>query len=161
MHPTERPLAIGPRIKFLNHAFNRKFLEITRSAGSDDFSLMHNRILGFLYCHQQKDIFQRDLEAAFHITRSSVAGIVKHMEEKGHIQRQSVPQDARLKKLTLTPLGRQICEQAMDAFEVVEAAAVRGLSPEQIKTFLSLCDMIQQNLTEKECSHAENHCIPD
>ena len=43
----------------------------------------------------------------------------------------------------------------------VEGLAIRGLSPEQVETFLSLCDAIQTNLIpQKECAHAKNHSVP-
>ena len=44
-------------------------------------------ILEYLYQHQQQDVFQRDLEAEFHVRRSTVTGILKGMEKKGLIQR--------------------------------------------------------------------------
>lgn len=55
---------------------------------------MHGRILGYLYWSRPKDVYQKDIEEHFNITRSSVAGIVKLMEQKGYILRQSVQGDA-------------------------------------------------------------------
>lgn len=162
-HPEFEDRYIGPRIKFLNHAFNRKIMETARANGMDEMTLtiMHGRILGYLYWHPDQDVFQKDIEENFNITRSSVAGLVKLMEQKGYILRQSVQGDARLKKLCLTDLGRRACEQSSQAFQQVEALAVQGLTPEQVKTFLSICDTIQANLIPlKECAHAKNHSIP-
>lgn len=154
---------LGPRIKFLSLAFARKFLEIARAEGIDEVTIMHGQILGYLYHCRHKDIYQKDLEETFHISRSSVTGIVKLMEQKGYILRQSVPGDARLKKLSLTEPGTQACKEAMAAFRQVEALAAQGLTQEQLDTFFSLCDIIQNNLktkTKKECAHAENHSLP-
>lgn len=152
---------IGPRIKFLNHAFNRKILEASRANGLEELTTMHGRILGYLYFHPEQDVCQRDIEEIFNITRSSVTGLVKLMEQKGYILRQSVKGDARLKKLSLTERGLQACERSMAAFQQVEGLAVRGLTPEQITAFLSICDMIRDNLIpKKECAHAKNHSIP-
>lgn len=152
---------LGPRIKFLYHAFNRKFMEIARANGVEELTSMHGRILGYLYWSRPKDVYQKDIEEHFNITRSSVAGIVKLMEQKGYILRQSVQGDARLKKLSLTDLGTRACEQSMETFHHVEGLAIRGLSPEQVETFLSLCDAIQTNLIpQKECAHAKNHSVP-
>lgn len=159
LEPPDRYL--GPRIKFLNHAFNRKFMEAARANGVEKLTSMHGRILGYLYWSPQKDVYQKDIEEHFNITRSSVTGVVKLMEQKGYILRQSVQGDARLKKLSLTDLGIRACEQSMEAFHQVEGLAIRGLSPEQVETFLSLCDTIQSNLIpRKECAHAKNHSVP-
>lgn len=136
-------------------------MEVARADGLDELTIMHARILGYLYWHPDRDVFQKDIEGTFNITRSSVAGIVKLMEQKGYILRQSVEGDARLKKLSLTPLGAQACERSMAVFQQVENLAVRGLTPEEQKTFFSLCDAIQTNLIpNKECAHAKNHSVP-
>lgn len=42
------------------------------------------------------------------------------MVEKGMVERQSVPWDARLKKLILTDKGREIDELMLEDFSVVE-----------------------------------------
>ena len=55
-----------------------------------------------LYRHREEQVFQRDIEREFSITRSTVTNILQLMERKGYIERRSVPQDARLKKLVLT-----------------------------------------------------------
>ena len=134
---------LGPRIKFLYHAFNRKFMETARANGVEELTSMHGRILGYLYWSRPKDVYQKDIEEHFNILRQSVQG------------------DARLKKLSLTDLGTRACEQSMEAFHHVEGLAIRGLSPEQVETFLSLCDAIQTNLIpQKECAHAKNHSVP-
>lgn len=147
---------LGPRIKFLTHAFTRKFLEVARDEEVDEVTVMHGQILGYLYrCGQaNQPVYQRDLEETFHITRSSVTGIVQLMERKGYIQRRSVPGDGRLKELFLTDLGTQACKRTWVAFQRVEELAAQGLTPEQIAAFHALCDHIQNNLDpQKECAH--------
>ena len=101
------------------------------------------------------------LRNTFNITRSSVAGIVKtDGTKRATSSRQSV-RGRPAEKLSLTDLGTRACEQSMEAFHHVEGLAIRGLSPEQVETFLSLCDAIQTNLIpQKECAHAKNHSVP-
>lgn len=144
------PRYIGAEVKALTHAFRRQFAESLRQAGAEDLSTMQGHIIGYLYFCREKDIFQRDIEEAFNITRSSVTGIVKLMEEKGYITRQSVQGDARLKKLSLTPKGLEHQERAMAAFEQVENDAVLGFTQEEIDLFYSLCTRIRTNLSEKK-----------
>lgn len=139
-------LHVGRLTHMLDHALTRKCLKIARERGIDEFSMMHGHILGFLYCRQQQDVYQRDLEAAFNITRSSVSGMVKLMEKKGYITRQSAAGDTRLKKLSLTELGISVFERSMEAIEEVEALAVQGLSLEERQLFQALCRRIQGNL---------------
>lgn len=152
---------LGRQIKVLNHAFGRKTREVSRERGIDELTIMHGRILGYLYRLQGQDVFQKDIEETFNITRSSVTGVVKLMEQKGYIRRESVAGDARLKKLCLTALGEQICQRSFQVFLDIEALAVQGLTPEEIETFFSLCQRIQANLIPpKEGPHGKNHSIP-
>ncbi len=139
-------LHVGRLTKTLDHALTRKCLKIARERGIDEFSMMHGHILGFLYCRQNQDVYQRDLEAAFNVTRSSVSGMVKLMEKKGYITRQSADGDTRLKKLSLTELGISVFERSMEAIDEVEALACQGLSLEERALFQSLCQRIQANL---------------
>ena len=48
------------------------------------------------------------------------------MVEKGMVERQSVPWDARLKKLILTDKGREIDELMLEDFSVVEERFFRA-----------------------------------
>jgi DNA-binding MarR family transcriptional regulator len=65
---------------------------------------IQTRILGHLRHAQKenKDVFQRDIEEVFRIKRSSVTSVLQTLEKKGLIIRESIPEDARLKKLVLT-----------------------------------------------------------
>ena len=85
---------LGRQIKVLNHAFGRRLREESSARGLDELTIMHGRILGYLKYNQDRDVFQKDIEEAFNITRSSVTGVVKLMEQKGYIRRESVAGDA-------------------------------------------------------------------
>ena len=55
-------------------------------------------IMKYLARNEDHDVYQKDIEEHFSVTRSTVSKVVKLMEEKGLIQRLPVPGDARLKK---------------------------------------------------------------
>ena len=151
-NPESPDRLVGLQIKHLNHAFARRFFETARRQEGDEVSMMHGRILGLLYRRRGQDVYQRDIEDAFHISRSSVAGIVKRMEEKGYILRRSVEGDARLKKLTLTPLGEALHHQCIRILNETETQAVQGLTQEELETFCALAKRICDNLSDKEGS---------
>ena len=144
------PCHIGAEVKALNHAFRRQFSEAIRQTGAEDLSAMQGHVIGYLSYCRDRDIFQRDIEETFNITRSSVTGIVKLMEEKGYLTRQSVSGDARLKKLTLTPKGLEHHQRALTAIDQVEAAALQGFTPEEIELFHAFCTRIRINLSDKK-----------
>ena len=83
----------------------RKINQFHRENNVDNVTPMHDWIMSYLYWHKNEAVYQRDIEREFSITRSTVTNILQLMERKGYIERQSVPQDARLKRLILTEEG--------------------------------------------------------
>ena len=80
--------------RFIDNSINKeRLVQVTGSNGW---------IIGYLWDNRNKDTYQKDLEAEFHVTRSTASKVVNLMVEKGLIVRKSVQTDARLKKLVLT-----------------------------------------------------------
>ncbi len=151
---------VGPRLRFLSRAFLRKYAELSRQRGEEDGSMMRCRVIDYLYRNRDRDVFQRDLEEQFGISRSSVTGIVKRMERNGDICRQCVETDARLKKLTLTPRAAAGRRRDLETVTEVEQLAVRGLTREQLDAFFDVCGVIEENLTGRRggCGCDPDHC---
>lgn len=112
-------------------------------------------ILEYLYQHQTQDTFQRDLEAEFHVRRSTVTGILKGMEQKGLIQRQSVAADARLKRIVLTAQAINLHEEVETAVARMEEIALRGLSEAEITYFLEILEKMKANLQENMLTYED------
>lgn len=112
-------------------------------------------ILEYLYQHQKQNIFQRDLEAEFHVRRSTVTGILKGMEKKGLIRRLPVAEDARLKRIVLTTQAINLHEEVETAVMRMEEIALRGLSEAEIDFFLEILEKMKANL-QKDVLTYEN-----
>ena len=95
----------------LDKKINRRLVAYGAALGIDDVTIMNGWIIGYLYKNQDRDVYQKDLETEFQITRSTVTSILKLMEKKGYIERVSVEKDARLKKLVLTEKAKKIQRQ--------------------------------------------------
>lgn len=67
-------------------------------------------IIAYIGEEKNKDVFQRDLEKKFGITRSTASKTVDAMVKNGFIERSCVDYDARLKKLVLTQKARDILD---------------------------------------------------
>ncbi len=106
--------------------------------------------IGFLFFQEEKDLYQRDLESFFKLRRSTISSLLGTLEKKELIQRCSVPHDARLKKLVLTPQGRQVGSQVHQLFTSLNQQMVRGLSQEELDTMHSILSKIEQNLSSEE-----------
>ena len=107
---------------------------------------MHGWILAYLYECRDREVFQRDVERAFSITRSTVTNILQLMERKGYIQRCSVPQDARLKQLIITQEGIDAHQRMMLSLRQTDAFISGLLSEEENAEMLRLLDKLRQGL---------------
>lgn len=118
----------------------RKTIEKEFAALEDDDQLtrMHHWIIGYLFREQHKDIFQRDVEAEFKISRSTTSSMLTLMEKKGLIIRQSVPGDARLKKLTLTEKAKQLHKLHINKIDELDAAINGAITPEEKQELLRI-----------------------
>lgn len=125
---------IGHELRTLDNMMSRNLMAAARERGVDELTAMHGWILGYLCRNEHKDIFQKDIEAEFKICRSTVTNILKLMEKKGYIKRESVPYDARLKKLVLTDTGRELHEKTKDMIDMLEEQTVAGISKEDLDT---------------------------
>ena len=139
--------AIGHEIKAVNHIIHRKMLESAVKNGVDKVTIMHGWIIAYLYNNQDKDIFQKNLEREFSISRSSVTNILQLMEKKGYIKRVSVENDARLKKIMLTEKGISIKNSMDQAIKSNEQEFDSVFTPEEKQTFLFLIRKLRAGIS--------------
>lgn len=145
---------VGFEVRTLDNMIYRQLLAYEARRGIDEVTVMHGWIIGYMYDNQEKDIFQKDIEATFSIARSTVTGILKLMEKKGYIHRESVERDARLKRLVLTDRGRELHEGTVQNIKMLEARVREGISPQELETFFRVIELIKANL-EKSCANPQ------
>lgn len=138
---------IGFQVRTLSHMIKHTVDEMAFSDMPGEVTGMQGWIMGYLYGNREKDIFQRDIQAQFSISRSTVTGILQQMEQKGLIYRESVEWDARLKKLSLTPKALEQHEKVMNGVREIEETLVHTLTEEERKTFLAICKKIDQAIS--------------
>lgn len=88
-------------------------------------------MLGYLYHRRDKEVFQKDMEADFHMAKSSVTAALQGLEKNGYIRREPVERDARLKKIVVTERGIQLHDSIKQSIEDMERKLAADLTPEQ------------------------------
>ena len=91
-------------------------------------------------------VFQRDVERAFGLSRSTATGILQLMEKNGLILRESVHNDARLKSLVPTEKAAHLDAQIGESLRRTEQRLTRGLSSAQVTLFLQTAAHMSANL---------------
>lgn len=134
--------AVLLRILCLANCLSRELGALNSERSSEGISHVNAQIMSYLAVHEGQDVFQKDIEEVFSIRRSTVSKVVRLMEMKGLLERESVEQDARLKKLKLTPRAREIHEVASQEFADFELRVTKALTDDEIITLTTLLDKI-------------------
>lgn len=137
---------IGIVLRAINNLLMRASVQQSKNSGIDNCTFMHGWILGYLCLHNEDNVYQRDIEREFSLTRSAVTSIVKNMEQKGYIKRIEVEHDARLKKLVITPSGKETHNKIVQNFKEMDKTIINHISDEDYKVFIKVCHQIKNNL---------------
>ena len=137
---------IGYQVKTLNNMITKKIIAYSSESEIDEVTVMHGWILGYLYDNRDKEIFQKDIEKEFEINKSTVTCIIKLMEKKGYIQRQSVEYDGRLKKVKLTEMGEKSHIEAVRSIKKVEEILRQDIPDEELGNFFNTINKLKSNI---------------
>ncbi len=141
----KRPL--GVEIRILNNMITR-FFELTPSHSEvERLTGTNGWIIRYIARNSDHDVFQRDLETEFGITRSTASRVVELMVQKGLIMRESVEYDARLKKLVLTDKAKELSFEMRRDGDRVEFMLTDGMSQEEIDNIYTTLYQMQDRIS--------------
>ena len=126
----------------------RYFLDFTTS--ENGLTSIQTRILGYLRREEEYElnVFQKDIEEVFRIKKSSVTSVLQTLEKKGLIVRESIPEDARLKKLILTDKARRMQGSTYHKIGKMEEEIRSLFTEEEFIHFINYMNRIDQKATE-------------
>ena len=132
---------LGKMIGHTSVLFRQHLDNAISSAAADDSGAISGRnfwILRYLDDHRGQDVFQKDLENAFKIRRSTVSKTVELMEQKQLLIRESVNGDARMKKLRLTSKADVVLAEVAKAVDQLEGRIRETFEPAEYDTLMGL-----------------------
>ncbi len=142
----EEKKQIGFELRSLNNLIMRKIENSYETGQIDSITGTNGWIIGFLTINADKEIYQKDLEEQFSITRSTASKVLILMEKKGLIERSGVPHDARLKKLTLTEKARKISELMIANANQFENTLTKGFTEEELEYLYNFIQRMRNNI---------------
>ena len=80
----------------------------------------------------------KQLEKTLNLSQSVTAGIVVRLERKNLLESFGDPADRRIKNVKVTPLGEELCLNAMEKLKDAEEKALSGLTETEKSIFISL-----------------------
>lgn len=143
---------IGFQIRCTANLVNR-FIDNSHKnddCGERTVTKMQGWIIDYIYDHGEEPVFQRDIEKEFSIRRSTATELLKLMEKNGLITREPVPNDLRLKKLTLTEKSLNQHKKMNKKIDRIEAVMSEGISNQEKQIFFSVMAQIRENILNSE-----------
>lgn len=139
---------IGLELRSVNNLIRRYFEFASHKREIDSVTGNNGWIIGYLADHSDRNIFQKDIEEHFTITRSTASKVLTLMEQKGLIKRCAVEQDARLKRIVLTDKAWEIRKMMMQDGEALERVLTDGLEEEEIDALHRSLRKMRENLSK-------------
>ena len=141
---------IGAEIGMLHNMFRRQMACMSES--TENLTGMQAMIVHHLILHENKgDLFQKDIETAFQMRRSTATGILQLMEQHGILRREPVAHDGRLKRLVLTDQARAMDERINERMEQMEQLLRQGITEEELTNWFAVSEKIRSNLERYQC----------
>lgn len=139
---------IGKELRSLNNLIMRHMENSPVKKNIDSATGTNGWIISYLAESEDRNIYQRDLEKEFSITRSTASKVINLMVQKGLVERHSVDSDARLKKLTLTQKAMDLEAVMKKSGEVMEKRLLTGFSEADRQQFLAYLERMKRNISE-------------
>lgn len=136
---------IGSEIRCLANKIRREIEGLAAIQKLDELSSTNGYIIVYI-SQSNPPVYQRDLERAFGITRSTASRVISLMEKKGLIERRSVANDARLKEIALTSKAVELSENVRLELSSFERKLMHDFTPKETEQLLSYLKRMEKNL---------------
>jgi DNA-binding MarR family transcriptional regulator len=133
------PRDFGVLLNLAFGAFKQELHAELARVGFDDVGPSFGYVFRLL-AHKPTNL--RDVAQALCITAPGALKIVNDMVDKGYVERQEHPGDARQKLLTLTPRARQAMAAAHEFHEAFERALATRIGPRQVSAARAVLEAI-------------------
>lgn len=146
---------VGRLVNILSNQLKRHFLVPVDDNG---LTMLQRHMLHFIImASMHKEIYQKDVEAEFHIRRSTATGMMQLLERKGFICRESVERDGRLKRIVPTEEALALREGMLEDIRHVEERMLEGVGEEELSNCVRTLARMVKNLSceEQDCRDRE------
>ena len=139
---------LGFEMHRLMRLITRSHLTSSASKTAEQLTKRHSYLLRYLFENESHNVYQRDIEKKFSLSRSAVTSSLQAMEKSGLVMREGVDEDARLKRICLTPKAKDLHLQIEREIEEFEARLTKGITEEERMVFLRVIRTMRENLEE-------------
>lgn len=111
-----------------------------------ELSGAQGKVLHFLLA-QTEDVFQKDIEEEYGLRPPSASELLKKMENNGLIRRESLPQDARMKRIIVCEKAMRYRDSVLEDLTALEEDLLRGIPEQDQEVFFRVIDQMLENVS--------------
>ena len=89
------------------------------------------------------------LAKTFHVTRGAMSNTLSKLERAGHVHIRPDWDDARRKRVSISPAGRQACETAFQAVAPIVAEVVEAIGADKVRAALPVLREVRMRLGDE------------
>ena len=142
---------IGGEFRAISNLIKRKFDSDSIIAYQKNVTGTHGYVLGFIRRKNSDGIsvYQRDVEQAFMIRRSTATEILNVMEQNGLIVRKPNEKDKRMKELVVTKKAIEIHDKIIARLDMLDDEIKSQLSCEELTTLEIIMAKLKDYLNDE------------
>lgn len=143
------PPHVGRLIHILSHQMKRHSFMTSGDAG--ELTATQKHVLQHILMESMHhEVYQRNIEEFFQVRRSSATELLKLLEKKGFIIRESVEWDARQKRIIPTEKALQVRVEILKDIECMEEHLREGISDAEFENCLRTLEKMIVNISKEE-----------
>ena len=136
-------------IKVLNSLIQRELDERCKLMAGDMISGVNGLIMGYIL-RRGGNVYQRELEDEFGLTRSTISKVVNLMERKGLIERAAAEHDARQRVIILTDAAREMARGLQEEGRRISERLLSGFDEGETDVLAGFIDRMMQNMRRED-----------
>ncbi|MDK8183343.1 MarR family transcriptional regulator [Paenibacillus sp. UMB4589-SE434] len=114
------------------------------------YHMTRSQWIAMYYIYKNESITQRELADKLSIKEPSVVRMLQKMELEGHLRREGIQSDKRIKQLELTDKGVKICLSLMPIAEKFKNETIAGISEQDLRIFKNVLNKMVENASAEK-----------
>ena len=139
----------GPKYKHLQNLITKKLYSLLAVDGDSFVSQSGFQVIAYLHNHRDSQITQKDIEKALMINRATTSKMLRLLEQKGFITRDSNNDDGRSKVVGLTMTGEALYKYNREKLQEFDALLETVLTEEDFAAFDRIYEKLKAALSEE------------
>ena len=132
--------------RYVSKLSNKLRRKIDAFSSKDSFSGSQERVLHFILA-QSNDVFQKDIEEEYSLRPPTATELLKKMEKNGLIYRETMANDARMKRIVVSDKALQYKDMVIADITALEDELTKDIPQNELDIFFNVIEKMLDNIS--------------